>query len=202
MGERIIAIDQYISKAQPFAQPILNYLRELIHEVCPGVEEKIRWGFPHFDYKGEMMCNMAAFKKHCAFGFWKPTLMSDPKLVENAKEETAMGHLGKITSLKDLPTKAQLKKYIQEAMLLNEQGIKVIKEKKPAKVLTVPTDFKNALVKNKTAQKIFDAFSTSAKNDYIEWIVEAKTEATRNKRMAQAIEWIAEGKRRNWKYEK
>jgi uncharacterized protein YdeI (YjbR/CyaY-like superfamily) len=194
------AIDNYITKSQPFAQPILTYLRELVHQVCPLVEEKIKWGMPFFDYKGEMLCNMAAFKQHCSFGFWKAQLMSDKTLLYNAQTETAMGHLGKITSLKDLPSKSKLTAYIKEAMQLNEAGIKVKKPKKETVVLPTPTILQKALTLHKAANKVWNNFSPSHKKEYIQWIVEAKTETTQQKRIAQAIEWMAEGKHRNWKY--
>ncbi|MEY4931584.1 MAG: hypothetical protein RI909_2308, partial [Bacteroidota bacterium] len=109
-------MDAYILKSADFAVPILNHLRELVHVACPDVEEKIKWGMPFFDYKGEGLCNMASFKQHCAFGFWKAPLMKDKTLMENAKGETAMGHLGRIISLKDLPSDAALIRYIKEAM--------------------------------------------------------------------------------------
>jgi uncharacterized protein YdeI (YjbR/CyaY-like superfamily) len=203
MGKKDKRIDAYIVRAQPFAWPILEHLRGLVHKACPEVEETIKWSFPHFDYKGEMMCAMASFKQHCAFGFWKASLMKDKTLVENAKGETAMGHLGKIASLKDLPSDAAMVRYIKEAMKLNDDGIKVVK-KKPvtAKELEVPDYFLKELKKNKAAQKTFETFSPSNKKEYVMWITEAKTEETRTSRMTTAIEWMAEGKPRNWKYMK
>lgn len=194
-------IDVYIAKSQDFAKPILEHLRDLVHKACPEVEETIKWGFPHFNYKG-MMCSMAAFKKHCAFSFWKASLMKDKKLIENAKSESAMGHLGKITSLKDLPSDKVLLSYIKEAMKLNEDDEKLSTKKvaKAKKEIIVPDYFIKALKKSKFAQKTFENFSPSHKKEYIEWITEAKTEETRNKRIATAIEWLAEGKQRNWKY--
>lgn len=125
-------IDSYIEKSADFAKPILLHLRELVHKTCPAVEEKIKWGFPHFDYKGEMMCNMAAFKQHAVFGFWKAAIMKDPVLAETAKSEVAMGHLGRITSLKDLPADKKIIAWIKEAMQLNEDGIKLPAKSKPA----------------------------------------------------------------------
>jgi len=201
MAMRDKRIDVYILKSADFAIPILSHLRELIHVACPDVEETMKWSFPHFDYKGEMMCSMAGFKQHCAFGFWKASLMKDPKLLENAKGETAMGHMGRISSLKDLPSDAKMIRYIKEAMKLNDQGIKVEK-KKPvaAKPLVVPDYFMKELKKDKVALKTFEAFSPSNKKEYVMWIIEAKTEETRAKRIEQAVEWIAEGKPRNWKY--
>ena len=198
------AIDAYISKSANFAKPVLEHLRELIHNACPDVEEKIKWGMPHFDYKNEMMCGMAAFKQHCAFGFWKAAIMKDPLLKETAQSEVAMGHLGRITSLKDLPSDKKIASWIKEAMALNDNGIKLPAKIKPAatKELTTPDYFTKALTKNKKAKQVFDTFPPGKRKDYIVWITEAKTEDTRNKRMETAIEWIADGKGRNWKYEK
>lgn len=195
-------IDAYILKSQPFAQPILNHLRALVHHACPEVEEKMKWSIPHFDYKGEMMCGMAAFKQHCSFGFWKASLMKDKVLMENAASETAMGHLGKITSLKDLPSDKKIISWIKEAMKLNDLGVKVQKTAKAAKPeIKTPDYFLKELKKNPEAMDTFKNFSASCKREYLEWIVDAKSEATRNKRMMQAVEWMAEGKKRNWKYE-
>ena len=203
MAKKEKAIDTYISKSADFAKPVLKHLRELVHKACPEVEEKMKWSFPHFDYKGEMMCSMAAFKQHASFGFWKAALMKDPVLAETAKSEVAMGHLGRITSLKDLPPDKKLTAWIKEAMKLNEQGIKVEKPRTTEKKeLVVPDYFVKALQKNKKAKQVFDNFPYSHKKEYLQWITEAKTEETRNKRMATALEWIAEGKGRNWKYEK
>lgn len=195
-------IDAYIEKAQPFAQPILKHLRQLVHKACPPVEETMKWSFPHFDYKGEMMCSMASFKQHAVFGFWKAALMQDPVLKETAASEVAMGHLGKITSLKDLPPDKQIIAWIKEAMDLNDRGVKV--EKKPVvkKEVAIPAFITAALQKNKAAWKVWDAFAPSHRKEYVQWITEAKTEATRDKRLQQTIEWVAEGKGRNWKYEK
>jgi uncharacterized protein YdeI (YjbR/CyaY-like superfamily) len=196
-------IDAYILKSADFAVPILNHLRELVHFACPDVEEKIKWGMPFFDYKGEGLCNMASFKQHCAFGFWKAPLMKDKALMENAKGETAMGHLGRITSLKDLPSDAILIRYLKEAMKLNDAGIKVEKKKPTtSKEVKAPDYFLKELKKNKAAQTTFDTFSPSNKKEYIMWITDAKTEETRKSRIATAMEWMAEGKPRNWKYMK
>jgi uncharacterized protein YdeI (YjbR/CyaY-like superfamily) len=195
-------IDAYIAKAEPFAQPILKHLRSLVHEVCPDVVETMKWSFPHFDYMG-VMCSMASFKQHAVFGFWKASLMRDKTLMLNAASETSMGHLGKITSLKDLPSDKVMKAYIKEAMELNEAGAKVARPKpmKDRKV-AVPAYFKKALARSKAANKTFEAFSPSNKKEYVDWVTDAKTEETREKRMKTAVEWMAEGKIRNWKYVK
>lgn len=195
-------VDAYIEKAAPFAKPILIHLRELVHKACPQVEENIKWSFVSFEYKG-LMCSFAAFKQHCAFGFWKAALMKDATLMNNASSESAMGHLGRITSLKDLPPDKKIISYIKEAMKLNDDGVPLPKTK-PAvkKEIAVPGYFMAALKKNKKALARFETFPPSHKKEYLEWITEAKKEETRNKRMAQAIEWMAEGKGRNWKYER
>ncbi len=196
-------IDVYISKSAGFAKPILNHLRKLVHTTCPDAEEKMKWSFPHFDYKGEMMCSMAAFKQHAVFGFWKATLMKDKVLSETAKSEVAMGHLGRITSLNDLPPDKKIIAWIKEAMKLNKDGKKIVKAKPIVKTaLIIPDDFINPVKKNKKAWATFEAFSTSEKKEYVEWFTEAKAEKTKNRRLAQAIEWMAEGKTRNWKYKK
>jgi uncharacterized protein YdeI (YjbR/CyaY-like superfamily) len=194
-------IDLYISKSAEFAKPILLHLRELVHVACPDVQETIKWSFASFDYKGPM-CSMASFKQHCAFGFWKASLMKDKSLVSNAESESAMGHYGKITSLKDLPSDKKIIAHIKEAMMLNEKEIKLPPKKITAakKVVVVPDYFLKQLQKNKKAFTTFNNFSPSHKREYVEWITEAKTEETKNRRMKSAIEWMSEGKSRNWKY--
>lgn len=196
-------IDAYIGKAEPFAQPVLKHLRSLVHEACPGVTETIKWGFPHFEHSGEILCSMASFKQHCVFGFWKASIMKDPDQVLTLLEKASMGHLGRITSKKDLPADRIIKKYIKEAASLNEAGIKLPARsaaKAPASPLVVPDYIKTALRSNKKAGAAFDAFSPSHKKEYIEWITEAKTEPTREKRINTMLEWLEEGKSRNWKY--
>ena len=202
MAQKILPIDNYITKSADFAKPVLLHLRELVHKTCPQVEEKIKWGFPHFDYKGEMMCSMAAFKQHAVFGFWKASLMKDPALVAIAKSEVAMGHLGRITSLKDLPEDKKIIAWIKEAMKLNDEGIKlpakpIAKEKKE---IIMPDYLKTALAGNDKAATTFYAFSYSHKKEYLEWITGAKTDETRNRRMAKAIQMLSEGKGLNDKY--
>lgn len=198
MGSRDTRVDAYIAKSADFAKPILNHLRELVHKACPDVEETMKWSFPHFQYKG-MLCSMASFKEHCAFGFWKGSLIvgGDPDL------EQAMGQFGRITKLTDLPSKTVLTGYVKKAMELNDTGVKSptrSKPKGPPKELVVPDDLTAALKRNKAARATFDAFSPSKKREYVEWVTEAKTDATRSKRLETAIEWMAEGKPRYWKY--
>ncbi|HXB43669.1 MAG TPA: DUF1801 domain-containing protein [Puia sp.] len=192
-------LDAYIAKSADFARPILDHLRSLVHKACPEVKETMKWSFPHFDYKG-MMCSMASFKQHCAFGFWKTALMKDAKkLLDN--RSGAMGSFGRLTSLNDLPSDQTITRYIREAMKLNDDGVKP-KKAKPVekKELTVPKYVIDRLKKNKTALSTFENFSYTNKKDYLEWIEGAKTLETRNKRLDQAVEWMAEGKIRNWKY--
>src|SRR3954469_23584720 len=194
-------IDSYIEKSADFARPILLHLREVVHRACPEVEETVKWGMPHFQYRG-MLCAMASFKAHCAFGFWKSRVIVD-RGGENA--ERAMGQFGRITSVADLPPKRVLAGYVKEAMRLNEEGGKpprraASKTKRPP--ATVPDDLAAALRRDRKASAAFDALSPSHRGEYIQWITEAKREETRARRVATAVEWIAEGKSRNWKYER
>jgi uncharacterized protein YdeI (YjbR/CyaY-like superfamily) len=196
-------IDAYIAKAADFAQPILKHIRKLAHLAYPEINETIKWGFPHFDHKGTV-CSMAAFKNHCAFGFWKGTLLNDPNSLLSKNKEAAMGQMGRITSISDLPDDDTLIEYIRNAVKLNEEGIK-LPSKKPVAPKTetaIPDYFAEALNKHPDAKDNFERFSYSHRKEYIQWIAEAKTEETRNKRMITAIEWLSEGKSRNWKYER
>ena len=194
-------VDAYIEKSKDFAKPILNHIRALVHAACPDVVETKKWSFPHFDYKGEMMCSMAAFKEHCAFNFWKQALLDAAAF---PAEKTAMGSFGRITSIKDLPNDKTFKKLIVDAMKLNDDGIKLVKPKPTAgkKEVVVPEILIAALATNEMAAETFNNFPPSCKKEYVEWINEAKTDATRDKRLGTTIEWLSEGKRRNWKYEK
>jgi len=196
-------IDDYIKNSAPFAQPILQHLRSLVHEACPDIQETMKWSFPHFDYKG-ILCSMAAFKQHCSFGFWKASAMKDTEKLLNRVGNTDMAHFDKITSLKDLPPDKVILAYIKEAVALNEKGVKLPgKEKKPdKKEIVIPEELKAALKKNKKAHITFEQFSPSHKREYIEWITEAKTETTRGKRIETTLEWLTEGKSRHWKYVK
>jgi uncharacterized protein YdeI (YjbR/CyaY-like superfamily) len=193
-------IDAYIAKSAGFAKPILVHLRKVIHEACPEVQETMKWSFPHFMYCG-ILCSMAAFKQHCAFGFWKGA-----QVVEKGsnKSNEAMGQFGRITSLAELPTKKALAALIKKAMKQNEhaenKSPKV--KRKPRPEAAVPDDLFLALRKHKKALATFDGFSPSHRREYIEWITEAKRPETRSSRILTAIEWLAEGKPRNWKYTK
>lgn len=191
-------IDAYIARAAPFARPILAHVRDLVHEACPQVEETIKWGMPTFLHAGGILCGMAAFKQHASFGFWKHALV-----VGEGEPRDGMGSYGKMTSLDDLPTKAILLAHIRKAMKLNEDGVKAPAARKaaPKPPPETPADLLAALKQDTAARATFDAFPPSCRREYIDWIVEAKREETRAKRLAQTLEWLAEGKRRNWKYE-
>ena len=197
MGKKDPRVDAYIDKAAGFAKPILKRLRTAVHSACPDVEEDMKWSFPHFMYKG-MLCSMASFKEHAAFGFWKGSLV----VGDTSKNADAMGHLGRLTSLGDLPSKTVLAGYIRKAAALNDNGVRVERKAKRAapKTVRVPPDLAAALNRSAKAHETFRGFSPSHKREYIEWITEAKTEATRERRVKQAIVWLSEGKARNWKY--
>ena len=195
-------VDAYIAKAAPFAQPVLEHLRELVHTACPDVEEAIKWSMPFFVYKGQILGNMAAFKAHCSFGLWggdvKATMRKDGVL-----SDEGMGRLGKITSVKELPKKKDLVGYVHEVVAFIEDGGKTM-QRKPREAkpeAEVPAELAAALKKNKGAAKVFAEFSPGCRREYVDWIVEAKRAETKEKRVAQAVEWIAEGKQRNWKYQ-
>ena len=191
-------VDAYIEKSADFAKPILTHLRKLVHKASPKVSETVKWSMPAFEYKG-LVCGLASFKNHCTFGFWKQSLLEQGAF---STEKTAMGSFGRITSKKDLPPDDVIMKLVQQAVELNENGVKVEKKKPVSKKeLVVPDYLAGALKKNKAAQKTFESFPYSAQKEYVEWVTEAKTDATREKRLATTIEWLAEGKRRNWKYE-
>jgi uncharacterized protein YdeI (YjbR/CyaY-like superfamily) len=197
-------VELYINRSAEFAQPILWRIVELVHKACPEVEETLKWGMPYFVYKGSNLCGMAAFKQHCVFGFWLGSKMKDPKkILRTGENKTSMGNLGKMTSLKDLPSDKILIAYIKEAMSLIDKGEKLEKAAPVTnKTLKVPAYFLAALKKNKKAIKTFEEFSPSHKKEYVEWVTEAKTETTRESRLRTAIEWMSEGKARHWKYTK
>ena len=200
MGKRDKRIDAYIAKSADFAKPVLRELREIVHEACPEVEETLKWSHPSFVYKG-ILCGIASFKEHCAFGFWKGNLVLGKK---NREDAEGMGSFGKLTSMKDLPPRKVLIAYIKKAKQLNDEGVKVVKPPRPKrdkKDLEIPSYLAAALKMSKKAAVQFAAFSYSKQNDYIQWLIEAKTEETRERRLETAVEWIAEGKGRNWKYE-
>ena len=201
MGTKIVEVDEYIEQADEFARPILKRLRSAFHRGCPSVQETIKWGIPCFEYHG-IVGSIAAFKKHVAAGFWRSREMKDPEGILERRAASMCN--ARFEKLADLPKAAVLADYVAEAAALNLQaeqsGTKKRTTKKPS--LAMPEELKQALAKNRKAQKVFDDFSPSRKRDYIEWISDAKREATRERRVKQAVEWISEGKSRNWKYEK
>ena len=203
MGTTDPRVDAYIAQSADFAKPILTHLRELIHKNCPTVEETIKWSFPHFMYKppvekkARVLCSMAAFKQHCAFGFW---YMDAGDSAREAETGPAMGQFGRITSLSDLPK--DLTKKIKEAVKSRDAGVKPVTRPRSTekKELEIPDYFTAALKTNKKALATFEGFNYSNKKDYVEWVTEAKTAETRKNRLATAVEWMSEGKIRNWKY--
>jgi len=190
-------VDAYIEKSAEFAKPILVHIRKLVHKGCPKAVETMKWSMPHFDHKG-MLCGMASFKQHCTLGFWKQSLLENDAF---PAQKTAMGSFGRITSISDLPPDDVIVGLVRQAAELNEKGVKVEKKPSVKKDLVVPDYLNAALKKNKTARETFENFPYSCKKEYVEWIAEAKTDATREKRLATTLEWLSEGKRRNWKYE-
>jgi uncharacterized protein YdeI (YjbR/CyaY-like superfamily) len=199
MGKRDPRFDAYIGKSADFAQPVLNYLREVMHDACPDVEETIKWGMPFFVYEGPL-ANMASFKRHCAFGFWKGSLL----IKDNPKAQEAMGSFGTLTKVADLPAKKQLASHIRAAMKLNEDGVKSPTRSKAARKAAprTPADLAAALKKNTQARNGYAALTPSHKREYVEWLTEAKTPATRERRLAAALDLMAQGKSRHWKYAK
>lgn len=196
-------VTEYIAKSAGFAKPILNQLREIIHSTCPDVEEDIKWGTPHYSYKGDHLCMMAGFKNHCSFSLYKAEMMKDKAIQDSVRAGKKFGFMEKVKSIDELPAKKVLVAYIKEAMAINESGIKKAKPKtdKP-KVVEMPDYFAKALKANTKANKVFAEKSDSFRKEYIVWISGAKTEDTRRNRIEQSLEWIAEGKGRFWQYAK
>ena len=189
--------DTYIESKAAFAKPILTYVRETVHAACPDCEEAMKWSSPAFMYKGKILASMAAFKAHAAFGFWQGGQVTDA----GDKQMSAMGQFGRLTSIDDLPPRAELEALVRKAMALIDEGVKPVRAKHQKEPFTVPQDLRAALDANPAANATFEGFPPSAQRDYVEWVSEAKRDDTRTKRLAQTIEWLAEGKRRNWKYE-
>jgi hypothetical protein len=205
MGTKDPRIDAYIAKAAPFAQPVLKHLRKIVHAGCPGVQETMKWSMPHFDYKG-IMCGMAAHKQHCSFGFWQRAALA---LDGKGEDAEGMGQFGRITSLADLPDEQTLIGYVRKAVALKDSGAAPSKPRKPAakpKVgltdLQVPQTLAEALKRSAKARATWEKFSPSHRREYIAWLTEAKRDETRERRLETALEWLAEGKSRNWKYER
>ena len=189
-------VDAYIAKAAPFAQPILAHLRAVVHRAAPSIEEDIKWSMPMFLHNGKIVANMAAFKAHASFGFWRREVVGD------AAASEGMGQFGKVVSLADLPPEADLIALVQRAMALVDAGAKMPRPAKaPKAAATLPDDLAAALAAMPGAAALFEKFPPGARREYIDWVVEAKQTATRQRRVAQAAAWIADGKRRNWKHE-
>jgi uncharacterized protein YdeI (YjbR/CyaY-like superfamily) len=189
-------IDAYIAAREAFAQPILAWLRARVHAACPAVEESIKWGMPSFGYRGRPLAGMGAFKNHATFGFW------DRGELATGREGQAMGQYGRITSLDDLPTAEEVEARVRAATALIDTGARAKRAKAPPKTdLPVPEALALALASDAAAAATFDAFPSRCRREYIEWIVDAKRQETRDKRVVQTVEWLREGKRRNWKYE-
>jgi len=200
-------VDAYIAKSKPFAQPILNHLRELVHKACPAVVETMKWSRPFFEYKGVILGNMSAFNEHCSFGFWGEEIAAVLREA-NLLQPDAMGSLGRLTRVEDLPAHKQMLSLLRQAAAFIDSGQytspiaarnKVVKA--PAAAIEAPPEFTKALKANRKASAAFAAFSPSCKREYVEWIADAKRAETRDKRIATAIDWISEGKQRNWKYQ-
>nr|WP_316644426.1 YdeI/OmpD-associated family protein [uncultured Roseateles sp.] len=191
-------VDAYIAQSAPFAQPLLTQIRAVVHAACPEVVETIKWGMPSFTHGGKILAHMAAFKQHCTLGFWQGR-----QLLDSEKTSEAMGQFGRLTTLADLPTKRELTQLVKRAKALIDDGVKPLRSTRttPRPPPEVPVDLAAELVRNAAAAQHFKAFSPSAQREYIEWIGEAKRADTRSRRLAQAIEWLSEGKARNWKYE-
>lgn len=189
-------IDAYLAAVPAFALPILTRLREDMHAACPGVVETIKWSRPHFLLNGKLLCGMSAFKAHCAFGFWEREGVGEGK-------GGAMGDFGRITSLADLPPRAELRRQIKAAAALLQAGAPRAQKpnRAPRPQLAMPDDFAAALAKVPAAQQTYAAFPPGKQRDYLEWVLEARRGDTRAKRIAQAVEWLEEGKSRHWKYE-
>lgn len=193
-------VDAYIRNAQPFARPILSHLRRLMHRACPQVMETIKWGVPHFEYQGPVAM-MAAFKRHASFGFWKQKLMADPARLFPKPGQSSMGGR-RIRALSDLPPDTVLTRYIHAAIELNRKGIKARRVVRRRPAPRTPADLAAALKQNPRARATYQDFPPSKRREYIEWLTGAKQEATRRRRLATAVAWLAAGKSRNWKYER
>ncbi|MEA3029544.1 MAG: hypothetical protein QOG13_869 [Sphingomonadales bacterium] len=190
-------VDAYIARQADFAKPILTHLRAILHEACPDCEETLKWSMPSFIYKGKILAGFAAFKAHATFGFWSGSTV----LESNDEQRSAMGQFGRLTSRDDLPPRAMLLELTRKAMTLIDEGVKPIRNKTVKAPFAVPQDLRAAIDALPAAKATFDDFPPSCQREYVEWVTEAKRDETRAKRLAQTVEWLAEGKRRNWKYE-
>jgi uncharacterized protein YdeI (YjbR/CyaY-like superfamily) len=191
-------VDAYLARQADFAKPILEKLRDSVHSACPECEETLKWSAPAFTYKGSILAQMAAFKAHASFGFWQGRKVTG----ETPKEKEAMGSFGKLASVADLPDAGTMTELVRKAMALVDSGEKAARPLKHAKPpLEVPPDLEAAFAKNAEARATYEGFPTSARRDYLDWLADAKRPETRAKRLEQTVEWLAEGKRRHWKYE-
>ena len=199
LASRNPRFDAYIADAAPFARPILAHLRDVVHAACPEVVETIKWSRPFFDYRGGTLCFMSAFKAHCALGFWRGKELDG---LPQQQGEDGMGHFGRIGSVDDLPSRRELTRHIKAAMKLAESTTKPVRARAAPKAdAALPDDLQHALRKVPAAAKHFAGFSPSAKREYIDWICEAKRAETRASRIASTVEWSADNKTRNWKYQ-
>jgi uncharacterized protein YdeI (YjbR/CyaY-like superfamily) len=189
--------DSYIDRQAEFAKPILRHLREVVHAACPECEETLKWSMPTFMYKKEILASMAAFKQHATFGFWRGSLI----VGESDEPMSGMGQFGRLTSVDDLPPRKELEALVRKAMQLTDDGVKPPRDKNKKAPFTVPQDVRAAIDANPAAAATFAGFPLSAQREYVDWVSEAKRDETRSKRLAQTVEWLAEGKRRHWKYE-
>jgi uncharacterized protein YdeI (YjbR/CyaY-like superfamily) len=192
-------VDGYIAGKADFARPVLTHIRDLVHAACPDMGEAMKWGMPFFVHKGQNVCHMAAFKAHAAFGLWRGGGAATDRMAENS---SAMGQFGRITGLHDLPPDAELAMQIAGAVALIDSGCKPSRAKReePRPPLPLAPELLAAITANPAASAVWAGFTAGKIRDYAEWIGEAKQAATRDKRIAQAVEWIAEGKARHWKY--
>ena len=190
-------IDAYIARQADFARPILEHLRAVVHEACPDCEETLKWSSPSFIYKGKILAGFAAFKAHATFGFWSGSQV----VATSDKAPTAMGQFGRLTSIDELPPRAELAALTRKAMQLIDDGVKPVRNKTVKAPFSVPQDLRAAIDAVPAARTTFEGFPPSCQREYVEWVTEAKRDETRAKRLAQTVEWLAEGKRRNWKYE-
>ena len=204
-GHRDPRVDAYIAKAPPFAVPVLEHIRAAMHAGCPELVETIKWSRPFFELDGRVFAGMSAFKAHCKLILWRRG--SGMEAGTDADGEADMGQFGRIESLADLPSAAALRKLVVATVKDVRAAREAVAEASPAPrraarpAPSVPDDFAAALRAQRAAKAFFDAFTPSQQHEYVDWIVEAKRDATRAARIAQAVEWIAEGKKRNWKYE-
>jgi uncharacterized protein YdeI (YjbR/CyaY-like superfamily) len=197
MPSRDRRIDAYIAKSADFAKPILIHIRAMVHAACPDAEETLKWGSPAYMHHG-ILCITAAFKAHCALVLWRA-----PLIVGAVKSRDARGHFGKLTSVKDLPSKAVLVGLIKQAVKLNESGVKSsqrITPKAKKKPVPTPADLTAGLKKSAKAKAAWAEFAPSHRREYVEWITEAKRPETRAERLKTTLAWVKDGKQRHWKY--